>query len=348
MTPLASAEGHWVLASHGDQLAQVVRRWDVTPDRLVAGLGLTEAALQDPTGHLSAATYVALIERARVLTGEPGLGFYLGLQKCATAYGFLGFAAMAAASLREALEIMTRYTPAVTSLVHLRLEVERSVACLVIDEQVDLGSARDVPLISLIFGMRRLAIMGTGQDLQSHYVDLSMPEPAYFPRFKHLMPSARFDQPATKIVFDAALLDLALVQANRGAMQLALEQCEHALDALGPQRDTDIERVRQILRSDGGYRSLEKVARALAVSPRTLRRRLASQGLSFSALVAEERQRKAKSLLDRRQIPLEEIAERTGYSTLSNFVRAFREWTGTTPAEYRRSRSAHAVVPSRA
>jgi AraC-like DNA-binding protein len=45
-------------------------------------------------------------------------------------------------------------------------------------------------------------------------------------------------------------------------------------------------------------------------------------------------------LLDARQIPLEEVAERIGYSTLSNFVRAFRQWTGRTPAEYRRSRSA--------
>jgi len=57
-----------------------------------------------------------LSERARTLSGEPGIGFYLGLQKQASMYGFLGFATMSAATLREAIELAVRYTrrPATT------------------------------------------------------------------------------------------------------------------------------------------------------------------------------------------------------------------------------------------
>jgi AraC-like DNA-binding protein len=347
MTPLSSAERHWVPASHADQLAQLVRRWNVTPDRLLSEFGLTEAAVQDSTGRLSIATYGALIERARVLTGEPGLGFYLGLQRRVTTYGYLGFAAMAASSVREALELATRFMPLVTSVVHLRLQVERRVACLVVEEHVDMGSARDVPLIGFIFGMGQIARTITGQNVPVHYVDLAIPEPAYFHRFKHLMPNARFDQPVSRIIFDAAFLDLPLVQADRGALRLAREECERALDVLDHQGDA-IEKVREVVWTENGYRSLEKVAKTLAVSSRTLRRRLAAQGVSFSALLAQERQRRAMFLLDAPHIPLEQVAEQMGYSTLSNFVRAFRQWTGRTPAQYRRSRRAPMGLSPRA
>ena len=346
MTPLSSSEKHWVPASHADQLLQLARRWSVSADDLLSGLGLTETAVQEPGGRLSAATYAALLERTRTLTGEPGLGFYLGLQKRITTYGYLGFAAMTASSLREALEIATQYTRVVTSLVQLRLQVEPGVACLLVEEMVDLGSVRDIPLISLMFGMHQIARTLTGQEVRGESLDLSIPEPDYFPRFKHLMPNARFDQPVNQIIFDAAFLDLPLVQADRSGLRLAREQCERALDLLDRQRDAEVERIRQVVWRDGAYLSLEKVAKTLAISSRTLKRRLAAQGLSFSSLLAQERRTKAMFLLNMQQISLEEVAERVGYSTLSNFSRAFRQWTGRSPAAYRRSRGPCALLPS--
>jgi AraC-like DNA-binding protein len=346
MTPLSSAEKHWVPASHADQLVQLARRWNVTACDLLSGLGLTEAAVQDPSGRLSAATYAAILERARTLTGEPGLGFYLGLQKRVTAYGYLGFAAMTASSLREALEIATQYTRVVTSLVQLRLHVEPRVACLVVEETVDMGSVRDIPLISLVFGMHQIAGTLTGRDLRPESLDLAIPEPDYFPRFKHLMPNARFEQPVSQIIFNASFLDLPLVQADRSAQRLAREQCDRALDTLDRQRDAEVERIRQVVWRDGGYLSLEKVAKTLAISSRTLKRRLAAQGLSFSSLLAQERRAKAMFLLNMQQISLEEVAERVGYSTLSNFARAFRQWTGRSPAAYRRSRNTYRFLPT--
>jgi hypothetical protein len=51
----------------------------------------------------------ALVERARQLTGAPGLGFYMGLEMRASNFGYLAFAAMCAASLREALELTIQF-----------------------------------------------------------------------------------------------------------------------------------------------------------------------------------------------------------------------------------------------
>ena len=66
---------------------------------------------------------------------------------------------------------------------------------------------------------------------------------------------------------------------------------------------------------------------------------LAEQRTSFADLVDQERQKKALRLLSTSHLDLalEEVAAQLGYSTVSNFVRAFHRWTGQTPAAYRRS-----------
>jgi AraC-like DNA-binding protein len=67
-----------------------------------------------------------------------------------------------------------------------------------------------------------------------------------------------------------------------------------------------------------------------------LKRKLAALGTSYSAILDETRRQRALLLLEDRGLPLAEIAGRLGYTELPNFTRAFRKWTGTTPAAYRR------------
>jgi AraC-like DNA-binding protein len=337
MMPLRPLLGHSVQASYVAQLVQLVRRWGVTPADLLAGFGLTEDAVSLPSRRVPLATWGALLERARTLTGEPGLGFYLGLQKRISGYGYLGFAAMSAPSLREAIELVAHFSAVAVTSVSLRLHVEGRLACLVVDEQADVGSARDIALIGLLLGAGHIGQMLTGQSLSGD-TELSIPEPAYFPRFKRLMPRARFGQPVSRVLFDAAFLDLPLVQADRSALQLTRAQCERTLDELGYQGDI-AERVRHAVWRDGrdGFRGIDEVAENLAVSTRTLKRMLAAGGLSFTDLLHSERRERALFLLKAPALTLEEIAERLGYSTLSNFVRAFQQWTGVTPGAYRRS-----------
>ncbi len=337
--------GHSVPAAYAEQLVQLVRRWDVSAEELLGEVGLSETAVQDPHGRLSLEVFGALLERARALTGEAGLGFYLGLQKRISMYGYLGFAAMSAASLREALEIFVRFTPTLTTSISLGLHVEGRAASLIVRELVDMGSTRDVALISLMVGMRQIGRALTGRDLSGDRADIALPEPAYFQRFKHLMPHTRFGQPVSQVVFDAAYLDLPLAQADRAALRLAREQCERALDALGYDGDL-VERTRRAiaLPEGDGFRSLDKVAGSLALSPRTLKRKLAARGVSFSSLLDGQRRERALLLLSSPRVSLEQVAERLGYSTLSHFGRAFHRWTGSTPAAYRRGGARRAVI----
>lgn len=68
---------------------------------------------------------------------------------------------------------------------------------------------------------------------------------------------------------------------------------------------------------------------------RTLRRRLAGEGVAYEGLVDEVRSTLAEELLKVTSLSLEEVAQRLGYSEPPAFTRAFRRWHGMPPSVYR-------------
>ena len=127
-----------------------------------------------------------------------------------------------------------------------------------------------------------------------------------------------------------------MVNADPIASQIAINQCEAELSALGERRRLAM-RVRDILtHSEQHYLSIENVADRLHMSDRTLKRQLAAEGTSFSTLVDEVRYRHATSLLSRTDYTLEQIADELGYSDVANFSRAFKRWSGRSPSNWRK------------
>jgi AraC-like DNA-binding protein len=80
---------------------------------------------------------------------------------------------------------------------------------------------------------------------------------------------------------------------------------------------------------------LEDIAKRVAMSPRTLQRRLRQAGTTFQGLVDEARQRVAQGYLNDKALTIGEVAYLLGYSEPSAFVRAFKRWTGRTPRQFR-------------
>ena len=86
---------------------------------------------------------------------------------------------------------------------------------------------------------------------------------------------------------------------------------------------------------EGGL-TMYNVATNLAISPRTLRRRLLDEGVTFQELKNLTRERRARYYLSSTSLSLSEIAFQLGFSELSAFSRAFRTQTGDTPQNYRK------------
>jgi AraC-like DNA-binding protein len=320
---------------HALHLVELAARWQVPSAELLAGSNMTEASLADPATRLPLPLIERLIERARALTGEPGLGFHLGLSMRISAHGHLGFAAMTATTLGGALSIAARFAPTRSTAIAIKLEVTGDHALVIIEENAAFGSARDVIILSLVVGIWQIGNALTGRSLHGG-VDIAFSEPSYFARFAALAPGpVRFDQPRHQLVFNKAILDLPLVLSDPAAQSLAREQCERELEAIGP-RAAVVAAVRAHLpREDGGFYALPRIAKKMHMSVRTLKRKLEGDGTSYTELLDEERRGKAMLLLRRDDLAVEEIADRLGYSDAANFTRAFRRWTGTTPKAFR-------------
>src|SRR5579864_5860696 len=74
-------QSHTVPVTLALQLVELVKRWHVPAEELLSGVPLSQRTLEDPLERFPVTTMCDLLERARLLTGEPGLGYYLGLQK---------------------------------------------------------------------------------------------------------------------------------------------------------------------------------------------------------------------------------------------------------------------------
>jgi AraC-like DNA-binding protein len=96
-----------------------------------------------------------------------------------------------------------------------------------------------------------------------------------------------------------------------------------------------------------GQVSVERLAAAAGVIPRTLQRRLATEGTSFSALVDEARRKVALAQIAQDAAPIGEIAATLGYSSSSALTRAVRRWTDIAPRDLRRGARAAASAPGR-
>jgi AraC-like DNA-binding protein len=332
----SGSQQHSYSVSHVHHLVEVVKRWDVRGEDLLDGAALEKDVLTDPHARVSIPVLTALLERARSLTGEPALGLYIGLQTRPTLFGKVGFAVMSASTIREAIETSIRYGSVVTTAISVRLRSNARVAELIVDEHADFGSARDIFILTTLVGLYEVSRFLTGRALSTSVLELAMPDPGYGKRLEGCGLRFRFDRPVSRIVFDARSLDLPYTMPDPVAAKLAREQCQAELEARGLSAELTA-RVRGLIWSpEGGFRGLEEVAAAMNRSPRTLKRQLGAQSVSFSALREDELRKRASVLLRLPDLSLDQVATRLGYSNVTSFERAFQRWTGTSPASQRR------------
>lgn len=143
---------------------------------------------------------------------------------------------------------------------------------------------------------------------------------------------------AHRVEFDAADAALPFLTSNESlwaAFEPSLRQRLADLEASA----TTAQRIRAALLEGlpSGLVAIEHVARKLALSKRTLQRRVDAEGTSYQAILNETRKDLAHHYLQRTALPVAEISFMLGFDETNSFYRAFRTWTGTTPDKIRRA-----------
>jgi AraC-like DNA-binding protein len=325
-------------AIYAAHLASVAKRWGVTQEALLAGTGLTQACLDDPDATIPGSAMRAMAERALELTGEPGLGFYVGLYVKLSAHGSVGLAAMTSATLEDALRIAERFSAIRGQHIALELTIGEEEAALTFHEMAPLGKTRRFVLETMITSFVQMAKTMLGRRPPGR-VEVAMPEPDHFQGFAHLWPGpVRFGCAETRLLIPAGLLATPLEMADDFASKRALAECEQELARLGETSSLLASVRRQMMSMPRGFPSATELAAMRHVSPRTLKRKLAAHGTSYQQLLDELRRDRALSLLDDETQSIARVAELLGYADPSNFNRAFRRWMGAAPSDWRARR----------
>lgn len=144
-----------------------------------------------------------------------------------------------------------------------------------------------------------------------------------------------FGAPQSELVLDAALLDTPYLKADPELAAFFERQVNELVERGAGEGMARC--LRAVLTQDlaRGVPTLESAATRLAVSTRTLARRLKEEGTTFQDILDEVRCELAKRCLKDDKLPLGEVAFLLGFSEPSAFHRAFKRWTGQTPLAYR-------------
>jgi AraC-like DNA-binding protein len=194
----------------------------------------------------------------------------------------------------------------------------------------------DVTLATLIELGRR----GTGHRIIPSRVELARPAPKTEVLRDYFECPITYDAAADVVVLKATDLDRPFRGHNPELLSLltpALASALAEIRALG----TIGEQVKIVLKRSlaSGRPELSQVARDLGMSDRTLQRRITEDGTTFRVLLTEARQELAHQLLSSADTSIEEVAYLLGYQDVNAFHRAFKEWEGITPGEWRERRA---------
>ncbi|MGH8629576.1 MAG: AraC family transcriptional regulator [Burkholderiales bacterium] len=321
----------------------VVAERGVGRDQLLAGTGISPAVLENPETRLSVAQYGRLIGKALDLTGDPGLGYELGLRSQLTKHGFLGYGLMSCATLREAIGLLIRYQRARIPFFDMRLFTDTRHAIIEVQEALAFGGLRRFGFDAFLVELGTLLGSLLGVPFPGLELWFDYPQPQDYRRARHYfrrLPKLRFSRVANQLRFPQEILDRKLATANPVTARLMIQECERELSLLGRTGDF-LGQVRALLViQPGGYPDPAAVSIRLNMSGRSLKRKLRQHGTSYRELLGQARLRDSKFLLENLALPVAEIATRVGYSDPANFTRAFCQWSGVPPSTYR-ARSSH-------
>ena len=304
-------------------------------DSLLTPFGLTRMELDDPDGRLPArvcAEIFGAIQRERRVKN---LALCIALETPIGAYPLLDYLVCSAESVGEGFKQLARYLGLVNPSVRLVFREEEDPIRVLVEGSTDPFA------VELTVSLSVLRLSRESGD-QLHLARIC---------FRH--------EPDDASAFESALHCELETQSSWSGLALTREAWDLPLRRRDALLRNWLERkaaqilarqegkegvateVRRFLsaRASGSSTTIEAVARGLAMSPRTLQRRLSEEGTSFDSLREEIRKQTAETFLADRTLSVGEVAFLLGFSEAGAFHRAFKRWHNTTPDAFRRQRS---------
>ena len=308
----------------------------VEVDLLLRKAGLTVPQINDPDARLEVRRQIKFLNLVAEVLNDDLLGFHLS-QKCELRRaGLLHYVMASSETLNEALQRIARYSSIVNEGIRLTHRAGRMGLTFNY-----VGVSRHLDRHQIEFWMA--AIMRECRQLTQRRLTA---EKVSFVHYRSAAPEVRsfyhckvrFGADADEANFLRSVRNLPIVSADPYLNNLLNKYCEEAVLHRRTNKNsfaTKVENTIAILLPHG-QAQVSEVARKLGVSRRTLVRRLASEGLTFTRVVQALRFDLAKRHLADNDLAISKIAWLLGYNHAGAFTNAHKRWTGTSPSTVRR------------
>jgi AraC-like DNA-binding protein len=299
--------------------------------------GIDLAAFANPDTRIRHRASIELLEHTVARTRDAALGIRAGEAIEVSDLGVLAHVVRTCPNIRESIRCAARYAHLMNEAATITLDEGTDVAIWrwqLTDDVPQPAAANDFVVASVLTGWRKQ----TGLDetpIEVHFMHREASSTEAYERFFRC--PIKLGMPHNAIVVRRAFLDAQLVGASHG-MHVAFGK--HAEAVLGRLRKDDSVsgRAREAVLAElpSGDPSMEAIARKLAMSVATLRRRLDDESTSHRQILEGVRCELAKRYLTDGSLAISEVAFLLGFSHVTAFYKAFRRWMGgTTPAGYR-------------
>jgi AraC-like DNA-binding protein len=324
-------------------IAQAMARGGANPALALKPAQITPSRLAQPDARITALQMELLSGAAMQALDDEALGAFARKLPWGS-YGMLARASLTSPDLRVAIKRWCRHHALIASDIRVSLQQQGDTAVVAIEEQANLArhgnGAREFCLVHVLRNIHGLACWFVDSRIPLVSAGFPFARPAHADAYGYMFPggAVAFDAAQAHIAFDARYLQLPLRRDEKALRQMLRRALP--LTVLQYRRDRLlVEQVRQVLVSNAQRaHSAEQIARALHMSPRTLHRQLKDEGASLQLLKDETRREHASDLLFRTERPIKQVAAAVGFRSEKSFIRAFRQWTGTTPADFRARR----------
>jgi AraC-like DNA-binding protein len=305
----------------------------------LAGSGIDVAALGDASALVSLRQLLAVYANVQRLSPDPGLALRSGMRIRITHFGMYGYALLASASARDAIDFAIRYRALASPLIGLRFGLDRGEAVWSFEDVLGLGTAS--PLFRFVFEFQLGTQLALHRDLvvatlAPTRVRASFPAPPHAGLYGELLGCAvEFGADANDLRFDAAWLGHPLAFGNPITATVVRQTCDRMLSEMHHASGLAGRVAAVLLQAPGRFLDIESVSRCLHLTSRTLRRRLQLEGSSYQQVLDDVRRQLAIDYLRDTGMSTEDIATSLGFSDAANFRHAFKRWTGHSTGSYR-------------
>ncbi|MBT4518385.1 MAG: AraC family transcriptional regulator [Halieaceae bacterium] len=306
------------------------------PELVLEGTDLHQEQVGRDQFSPTPSQYRCIIRNIISLTGEPHIGFALGDEFKVSNLGVLGYAALSAADLAHSRSLFTKYDALVEHIVLPSTEVSDQRWCTELKEIFPLGELTRFAVEEFVSRTCGLAASLTNRPFPVLELRVTYPQPENMEEYeKRFDCPVYFDQPRNLILWDIRSQEQKISLANEEVCKLCEQQCKMLIDQMA---DADLlsSKIRNALvKSPGEFPTLEEMSKRLNMGSRTLRRRLVQESLTYQQILDETRKDLAIQYLEYTSLTPKEIGFLLGYTSVSNFRRAFKGWTGKKLTDYR-------------